>query len=194
MEAIRTFVALRLPSWVQKTVAEVQNRIHVPGIRVRWVEPENFHLSLRFLGDMPVDRLESVYGAVEKGCAGVRAFEVSLEGIGAFPNLRRPRVIWVGLERGREEVARLAASIEDCLEEVGFAREERPFKAHATLGRVKDFSPAVRMLGERAAAQHLEIDGIRVTRIEVMKSQLTRQGPIYTVLREVALVGGEGSE
>jgi 2'-5' RNA ligase len=186
-------VALRLPAEVQQIIGELQDRIHVPGVKVKWVEPENLHLTLKFLGDVPVARLDDVFRAVEAGCSGSRAFEISIEDVGAFPNLRRPRVVWVGLVRGREEVARLAASIEDCLGDAGFPREKRPFKAHATLGRVKDTSPAVRMLGERAGAERLAIGGIRVERIEVMKSQLTRRGPVYTVQKEVILAGGEGS-
>ncbi len=193
MDGVRTFVALRLPAEVRRAIGELEDRIHVPGVRVKWVEPENFHLTLKFLGDVAGDRLEAVFGAVEKGCEGRRAFEISLEGVGAFPDLKRPRVVWVGVHRGREEVARLASSIDDSLAEAGFAREDRPFKAHATVGRVKDTSLAVRELGENIAAEKLALEGIRINRVEVMKSQLTRQGPIYTVQREIVLAGGEGS-
>jgi 2'-5' RNA ligase len=193
VETVRTFVALRLPGEVQRAIADLQRRIHVPGVRVKWVEPESFHLTLKFLGEVPVDRLAAVFGAVEGACEGTEAFEISLEGVGAFPNLRRPRVVWVGLERGREEVKRLAASVEEHLAQPGFARDARPFKAHATVGRVKDASSAVRMLGERIAGEQLVLDGIRVDRVEVMKSKLTRQGPVYTVQKVVALAGGEGS-
>jgi len=193
LESVRTFVAIRLPGDVQRAVADLQDRIHVPGVRVKWVEPENFHLTLKFLGDVPEDRLDRVFGAVEKGCEGQEAFAMSLEGVGAFPNLRRPRVVWIGLNRGREEVARLAASVEALLADVGFEREERPFRAHATVGRVKDVSPAVRQLGDRIAAERLALEGIRIDRVEVMKSQLTRRGPLYSVQREVVLAGGEGS-
>ena len=193
METVRTFVAFRLPGDVQRLIGDLVERLHVPGLKVRWVEPENLHLTVKFLGEVPTDRLDSVFGAVEDACRGVRAFRLSLDGVGAFPNLRWPRVVWVGLGSGRDEAERLAASVEDRLADAGFAREDRSFKAHVTVGRVKERSPLAGTLGERIAAERLAFEGIGVHSVEVMKSQLTRQGPIYTVQKTVALVAGEGS-
>lgn len=193
METVRTFIAVRPPAEVQRAIGEVQERLRVPGLKVKWVEPENFHLTLKFLGEVPVERLEGVFQGLERACRGVPAFDLGLEGLGAFPNLRRPRVVWVGLGRGREEVAGLAGSVENQLTEAGFAGEKRSFKPHATVGRVKEHSPLAGRLGERIAAECLAVEGFRIHSVEVMKSQLTRQGPIYTVQKTVPLVGGGGS-
>ena len=190
---VRTFVAVQLPEELRAALGRLQDRLHVPGIPVKWVEPDLLHLTLKFLGDVPVERLDAVFRGVERAAVRATPFEIVLNGVGAFPNARRPRVVWVGVSEGADTLADLAAAVDEALEIEGFPKEEKPFRSHATLGRVKERSRAVAALGAKITAEAPAFEGFRVETIHIMRSTLTRRGPIYRVQREVALAGGEGS-
>ena len=158
----------------------------IPEGRVRWTRPDNFHLTLKFLGDVPEEVLEDVGAALRDPCAGHAPFEASLSGLGVFPSARRARVLWAGIGAGSEEVRALAADVDAALQPLGFGPEERPYVPHATLGRVRGRPVSLKVPpvipGE---------PGFRVWRVELVKSTLTAEGSVYETLESFAL-GGKG--
>jgi len=150
-----------------------------------WTRDEQLHFTLAFLGEQPEDALPRLREAAAS-CAGVRAFELGLSGAGAFPDPRRPRVLWLGAEEGARELEHLAACLAGGLRAAGFVLEKRPFRAHLTVARVR---PG----GERAASRALgaapqgEIARMRVDRLFLMQSQLSPHGAKHSVVGETLL-------
>ncbi len=189
---IRTFIAIELEEVQHRALRDVQTRlIRERAARdVRWVAPDNIHLTLKFLGDVESGSLPDLQHAVADACAGTATFTLTLTGAGAFPNTRRPNVIWVGVGGAVERAAELAQKIDEACAAVGFAREERPFSPHLTLGRVKrDARPSDRQfIGEMIVnAQIGNLGELPVERVSVMKSELHPGGSVYTRLAEIQL-------
>lgn len=179
MTTIRAFIAIELPNDVRHALGDVAAALAegVPRSAVRWVRPAQMHLTLRFLGDTPADRLPAIQAAMD-GVAGQHApFALRLTEAGGFPNARRPRVVWVGL--GGEEAALLSlvAVLNGALLPLGWPPEDRPFRAHLTLGRVKD-ERAAQGLNWSVAVPPLPVP---VAALHLIESQLRPDGPVYTV-------------
>lgn len=197
MQPIRTFIAIELNEVLHRALADTLARLQRETIAraIRWVVPTNIHLTLKFLGDVDATHLPALEGAVRRVCNDFAPFTLTIGGAGAFPNTRKPNVIWIGA-RGQVDVAtRLAEQIDAACATLGFAREERAFTPHLTLGRVKrDASPSERQrIGALIAAAHIgDVGELRVERVAVMKSVLTPQGSVYTRLAECALALKDG--
>jgi 2'-5' RNA ligase len=145
----------------------------------RWIRPENYHLTLKFLGEVDEEFLPALRSAGEETASAVRKFRVTFGDFGGFPNLRRPRVIFYSINDGFEELRALARGIEDSCETIGFERERKKFRAHLTLARIKkSLSPGLlerlsEMPGLPASA------GQGIDSIVLMKSRLERTGAVY---------------
>src|SRR6266568_5395739 len=179
---LRTFIALPLDDAQRRRVASLQQELADAGGDVKWVEPENLHVTMLFLGQVDALELVEICRAV-RGVAGATGpFSVGAGGVGAFPNLRRPRTLWIGVEEGREELVALHDQIEDALLKIGaYRREEREFTPHITLGRVNgDASPALREALKREADWQGSTQS--VPEVHVMSSELTPDGPRYNVV------------
>ncbi len=182
--SLRLFVAVNLDPALRPAVDQVRRRLvqaWPQGERlVKWVEPENLHLTLKFLGEVGEEKAEEVLAALE-GLAGKGEFEVRYSGLGAFPRPRGARVLWIGVVEGADRLASLAAWVEERLQPLGFPRETRPFSPHLTIGRLR--TPAYHPELERAVEREarVEVGSQRVQSVEVMESVLRRQGPVYTV-------------
>ena len=137
MRTYRTFIAVLLSPELKSRIALIQQKFRHIHCDVKWTAEENLHITLKFLGDVQEDMLSEVCSAVEKAAVGFAPFDLEIKGAGAFPNTRKPQIIWVGVESGGEKLAKLAASIEDELSLLGFEREKKRFSAHITIGRVK---------------------------------------------------------
>jgi 2'-5' RNA ligase len=131
------FVAVPVPAPARDRVAALVASLPVPAAArpVRWVRFDGLHLTLRFLGPTPDERIADVEVAMTAAAAAEQPFRVALGGAGAFPSLRRPRAIWLGVVAGVDDLTRIALRLEDALVEAGWARDERPFRAHLTLAR-----------------------------------------------------------
>jgi 2'-5' RNA ligase len=184
---MRTFIAVELPEKVKGEIEQLQAPFKKTDTLVSWVKPKNIHVTLKFLGEVPEERIKEVLSATQKAVEGARKFTMSLKGTGAFPNLRRPRVIWIGAGSGEEELSLLAARIEEEMEKIGFPKEKRKFSAHFTVGRVK--SPRnIEKLMELVSSSDFQTEEIQVSEVVVMKSQLDPGGAIYTPLRKIPLI------
>lgn len=191
-EQIRTFVAIELDDAIRRALGEVQKRLKQDRAAqlVRWVAPESIHITLKFLGDVDAHALPALQNAIANACIGTPPFALSIAGLGAFPNTRRPNVVWVGTAGQLDMVAQLAKKIDDACATLGFAREERAFTVHLTLGRLKrDASTNGRaMVGPLIEhAQVGTLGELRVDRVCLMKSELRPSGSVYTRLAEIQL-------
>ncbi|MCJ7645372.1 RNA 2',3'-cyclic phosphodiesterase, partial [bacterium] len=119
---MRTFIAVAISSEVREKIAKIQAEFRRGGPDVKWVEPENLHFTLKFLGEVDEDKLLGVIEKTRLGVAGVSSFRVHLSGLGSFPNLKSPRVVWVGVSEGKQELKNLSERIEENLSYLGFAK------------------------------------------------------------------------
>jgi 2'-5' RNA ligase len=181
---MRLFLAVFPPAAVQRAAHAASEALRRPGDSVSWVKPDNLHYTLRFLGELGEEGARRAGEAAAEAAATERAFEATLGGLGAFPDARRARVIWMGMTAGAEPLERLARTLEGALRKRGFDPADRPFSAHLTLGRVRtpgsDWTP-------RLAAARVEPSRFVVDRMVVVQSQLTPKGSNYTVRSEAAL-------
>lgn len=193
---IRTFVAVELDPQVRLRLKEQVDRLR-PRLEaavgpVRWVGQGQYHITLRFLGELLPERLQAVARAVERACGDVLPFQLYLTGLGAFPHLGRPRVLWVGVdEASREQLSRLAHRLNEELDREGFEPAEVPFVPHLTLGRVSQ-AGSVRQAGVLEALGPSSFAGLGPSRVHeavVMRSDLHPSGARYTALYRQPLGG-----
>jgi 2'-5' RNA ligase len=190
-ETLRSFIAVKLPPEALARLAEAQARLCKAEPGWKWVDPKSFHVTLKFLGAVPRADLEALWRSVTEALAGAPAFAVTLRGLGAFPNLRAPRVAWAGIERGAAELTALAEKVEHACAALGFAGEKRPFAAHLTLGRAREPKPNLDLARAIEELAEVELGEAAVDRVLLMKSTLTPKGAIYEALAEHLLQTGE---
>jgi len=186
LKAVRSFIAIFLDPALRPQVVELQRRLAQSGADVKWVEPENLHFTLKFLGDVESSRLEALTGRLKACVEGVRGFELAVGPVGAFPRLQDARVIWVGVSAGREEFTALASLVEEAMKAEGFRSERREISPHLTIGRVRS-SRNVRALAERLASSAPLQGGMKVDTVHLVTSELTARGPVYRPIAAVPL-------
>lgn len=190
MSTIRAFIAIELTAPILERLGDLQSRMQQdlpPGL-LRWVRPEGIHLTLVFLGEIPVEQVDRIAEALGEACAAYAPFTVSIAGIGCFPNTRRPRVVWVGVEEQSGALACLQRDVEGALELLGFPPEGRRFSPHLTLGRVKGGGrQALEVLGTYVEQARVRVGEMRVEGVHLIRSDLQPGGAVYTELAVVAL-------
>jgi 2'-5' RNA ligase len=134
---MRLFAAADLPRPVRDRLAAIRERARDLPLPIRWVRPEGIHLTFKFLGEVTPARLEGIREALRPAARAVPPFRLATAGAGTFPDRGQPRVVWIGIDGDLETARRLQAAIEAAMTAIGFAPEERPFRPHLTLGRVK---------------------------------------------------------
>jgi 2'-5' RNA ligase len=192
MEKIRTFIAIELDEGIKDGLTQLQERLQgqAPRGSVRWVRPEGIHLTLKFLGDVPADQIGEITRALQKSCQGFAPFSLSCGGLGCFPNLKHPNVVWVGLQEETGALAQLQQAIEENVAPLGYPTEKRKFSPHLTLGRVQKRvgSGDLRRLGELVGASETGTWGqMEVRSVNLVRSDLRPSGAVYTRLAEVGL-------
>jgi 2'-5' RNA ligase len=189
---IRSFVAVLLDEGLRERVAAVVERLRPLVRAVAWVPPRNLHVTLQFLGGQSEERLQEAEAALAEAAAASAPVDVTFHGIGAFPGLERPRILWVGLAQGALDVRRLQARVAAALAARGFPREERPWHPHLTIGRVfderrwrREAGPELQSALARAAAT--TFGTMRIAEVALMRSDLSRAGARYTLWRALSL-------
>ena len=183
MASIRTFIAVELPDDIKQKIGDFISVIRPKISGVKWVQTVNLHLTLKFLGNVEEDLINNIINEISEAAQHNSPFNMQLEGFGAFPNLNRPRVFWIDVKHGGNELSKLAASIESKMVKLGFEPESRKFSPHLTVGRVRrgkraNFPEDVPSFGP------VECD---IKTVTVMKSTLTPEGPIYDPLGVINL-------
>ena len=187
---IRTFLAIEIPGEILDQFERIQYRLgrSMTGV-IRWAKPESIHLTLKFFGNITERDIRSIRDALEPRARALGPVDLSIGTLGVFPNLNRPRVLWVGVTKGMQELAALQAQVETALEAAGFAREERPFRPHLTIGRMKGER---RIDGlDKAVEEHRDFAAGSFTAKEMVlfRSDLKPAGPVYTPLATFNLGG-----
>lgn len=178
-----------VPSLALETISQIQGRFKKLGLHASWTRPGNIHLTLKFLGDIDPQRIPGIKQVMVRVFQPCDAFQVSLKGVGVFPNWNKPRVVWIGLDDPGGRLATLQAQLEVNLEPLGWPRESRPFSPHLTLGRLKSPKGIERLRDEAAALPAPAPAPFQIDSVKLYRSELTPQGSIYTVLEDVAFQG-----
>ena len=155
---------------------------------IKWIDPDGMHLTIKFLGEVPEEKIHGLEECIASVAGTSRKFPLQFRGSGTFPQGFGPgsRILWIGVH-GEPEISRLQETLEIALEKHGFPREERPFKPHLTLGRVKSPEGLLPVLSEFEKYRETEFGNMQVDRIVLMESRLTPQGPFYTKRKEAVL-------
>ncbi len=186
-DTIRTFIAFKLPKNIISYISEIQNRFKSYAFKARWVNPENIHLTLKFLGDINYTDIEKVSEAIINAVNNHTPVSLAVKGAGVFPGIKRPRVIWVGLTGEIEKLVGIQNDIEKNLEELGFPREKRPFRGHLTLGRIKGKINPKKLLDAMKKFEKFESELFIADKIFLFKSDLKSTGSVYTELKSISL-------
>ena len=191
MEQIRSFIAIELPDEVRSGLSRLQAQLKAAGhAPVKWVDPYSIHLTLKFLGNVTADRVGEITEAMAAAARGISPFQLEVRGLGAFPNLRRVQVVWVGVGGEVDQLSRLQRGIESGLAPLGFAPESREFRPHLTIARLREqVSLEERQnFGRLIAGTGFEaVYRFGVDSVSLMRSQLTREGAIYSRLSSARL-------
>lgn len=177
---VRLFIALPLPEQTRRALDKIIQDLKRGSAAVRWVRPDHIHLTLRFLGDTEPSQIPALAALIDSAAGAHPTMSLSLDRLGAFPNLRSPRVYWIGSadQQAVEGLQALAATIEQGVQERGFEPEKKLFKPHLTLGRVKQPDNRDR-LGQLIETYRMPALRVPLTEIVLFQSTLTPQGPIY---------------
>jgi 2'-5' RNA ligase len=182
-KTLRTFVAVEINGPIRARAGELIATLAATTADVKWVEPHNLHLTLKFLGDVHHREIAEVCKAVAQGAAEVEVFELEVRGAGAFPNAARPRTVWLGAAAGANQMVVLHDRVEAALAKLGYREEHRRFQTHLTIGRVRGAGPGIAELG-KLLQQHADfvVGSMTVQKVTVFSSELTPAGPVYEVL------------
>ena len=186
---IRTFIALELPPSVISLLEKVQEDLKLMGLRAKWVRPGNIHLTLKFIGNINPGDIDIIGGTMMDAVDDFAAIDLVAGGIGVFPGIKRPRVIWVGLGGQIQLLFAMQRVLEDNLAALGFKKKKRPFKGHLTLGRFRQtVNPnTIRQIMREYA--NLYSEEFTARRIILFKSDLKPTGAVYSQLRQAVLEG-----
>ena|ERR1051326_1889741 len=183
---MRLFIAVEIDDRVRKKLAGAQRRLRYVNAKVSWVAPQNFHFTLKFLGETARELLPGIQKTMDTAAVEIPPIQCELRGLGQFP-----RVIWAGLHGATEQLATLAKRLDEELGQLGFLREAREFKPHLTLGRIK-------FVGDREGLTRLidslrnePFGAVRVEAIHLFHSELSPRGSIYTKVHTAHLKGAE---
>jgi len=185
--SVRAFIAIRIPPPVREETAALQAKLKRYALPIRWVPPDHMHLTLHFLGDLDRRRLTQAGKAMERASAGCEAMTLAAKGLGTFPGVRRPRVIWCGFCGETDKLVHLHGGLGDELRQCGFTVERRPFRAHLTLGRVKNALPADQLVAAIRTLGGFESERFTVRTVHLYESRLRPRGALYISLGEAGL-------
>lgn len=182
-ETLRSFLALDTPDEIRKEIGAAQDRLKriIQG-DIRWVRPEGMHLTLKFFGNISGSDAANISDAVGRAAAGIRPFALAIGGVGAFPDPHRPRVLYLGMTGDVERLVAFQKGLEQALSMIGFPREERPFRPHLTLGRIRNPRGLIGLAGVLEKGESYAAGQFTASGLGLFKSDLTPRGAIYTRL------------
>jgi 2'-5' RNA ligase len=185
---LRSFIAFKPPEDITRRIGQLQSQLHSEGVAARWVKPSNIHLTLKFLGETDPDKAGNIRDAMQAAVAGHAPLELALGGLGGFPNLSRPRVIWLGVAQDIDRLKDIQQQLEARLARHGFQPEHRPYRAHLTIGRIRH----PKRWGTRttAAVRQIPANALQPFTLDKLiwyQSRLHPGGAEYTALAKIPL-------
>lgn len=187
MEKIRTFIAVNLNPEIKEYLTSLQNILNIPETKIKWIEKNNLHLTMKFLGYISLEQTELIKSELKKIASRYSPFIIGLSSnIGTFPTYKMPRIIWVGIKEGISELKELYNSIENKLSNKGFPGEDKDFSGHITIGRVKFIRDKTNFI---QIFKRIEVNNFtqEIGSIDLMESKLTPSGPIYDITAKFPL-------
>ncbi len=188
-QTIRAFIAFPLPELITTRICDIQERLKSYRLPVRWVKPENVHLTLKFLGEISLSTIDGIAEVIEDTVRDFSPLILFTKGLGVFPGIKKPRVIWIGISGDIKPLSEIQANLETNLEIKGFAKENRPFKSHLTLGRVKDDIHPENLIDILRSFSDFSSEPFEAGELVLYKSELNPSGALYTKLQTVYLDG-----
>jgi 2'-5' RNA ligase len=185
MAKIRTFIAIELADSVRQKIGALQDELKRDREKISWTKAENIHLTLKFLGDTDEAKIDDIADVITKSVGELSRFKLRVTGLGAFPNFRRPRVLWVGMPNPPISLIEIAENIDQQLGEIGFQTEDRKYSPHLTVARVK--AALSEQFTQKLKSREFDGGEFEVTEVLLIKSDLHARGAVYTPLRKIAL-------
>ncbi len=182
---IRTFIAVNIPKSYMQPIAGLLDELKATGAAVRWVKPESMHITLKFLGNIDERLVKDLGGKIAESTRDMTPIELRAKGCGAFPSIKNPRVVWLGISGNVDLLGKLQAKLEKSLIPLGFAPEKRPFRAHLTLGRLKGSRGKSKLISALRDKSNFVLDPFEVKEVVVYRSDLKPTGAVYTAIRKV---------
>jgi 2'-5' RNA ligase len=186
-DTVRVFIAVNLPGFVKEKLSEIQSELKQWRMNVKWTRIENIHLTLKFLGDISRDKLEPISRVVETACSGFEPVKLMAKGVGVFPGVKRPRVLWTGVAGQTDKLGLLQGEIDHGLSSVGFQKEKRQFTGHLTLGRFKQSPHPEKILDIMNRFKDMETGPFLTDTVYIYQSDLKPSGPVYSELGAIKL-------
>lgn len=186
-ERVRSFVAIEIPAEVKRKLAGLSESLRAEGVRASWVREANLHLSLRFLGEITTEERQQIESELAQVCVGIAHMQLAVEGCGAFPNARSPRVVWAGISGELEPLDALAVAVETAACSAGLEPMPKRFRPHVTLGRIRESGRV--SATATVLEKHAEFSGgaIPVGRVSLFASELRPAGAKHTRLQSFEL-------
>ena len=185
---MRLFIAIEIPEDIKKLITEVQGKIKGSGVHANWTRPEGVHFTLKFLGEVPESKVGAIMTSLTSTCKGINTFQLEISNAGAFPNIRNPRVIWLGISGETGPLAKIQVSIEEGMANLGFEREKRKFSPHLTLARIKYLKEHDNWQKALDSVKDIRFPEFAVDHVSLMKSELKPSGAVYTEIGKVELI------
>ena len=186
-QIIRTFIAVEIPDGIKAAMRDIQSDLRKSGADVGWARPEGVHLTLKFLGDVEADAIPRLAAELGVALSGMRPFTLSVGGTGVFPTPKSPRVVWLGLGGDMDALGAAQKAVEAVCGGFGFKPEDRPFRPHLTLGRVKSAKGRDALIKALALHENAELGTFTAGSVSVMKSELKPSGAVYTEMHKINL-------
>ena len=184
---IRVFLAIEIPKELKESISELQKFLKKSNADANWVPAENFHYNLKFFGWTTEDEIKKLISITEKTASKAKSFEIEIKGTGGFPSLNSPRVLWLGMSKGTNQIKELAEKLDLEYSKIGIPKEEREFKAHLTLCRIKSNDNKKALVDKAKQKQHINIGTFKAEELVLFSSKLTRKGPIYEPIKRFRL-------
>ncbi len=186
---MRVFIAVRVTQKIIDSAVKIQEKLTVPDCKVKWVEPYNLHVTLKFIGETDEKNFAAVENIMNGVFKKIKPFDVSFRGCGVFPNTQSPRVVWVGIGEGEQFLKSITEKLNDTLAMLNVPSEEWRFAGHLTLGRIKGRQGVGSLLQSLGEVPEDTLGSMTVDNVELMESKLSSSGPEYRILRKVSLGG-----
>ncbi|MCK5287205.1 MAG: RNA 2',3'-cyclic phosphodiesterase [Thermodesulfovibrionia bacterium] len=188
---MRCFIAIEISEVIKSELLEIEEELKKHGADVRWLKPDNIHLTLKFLGNIKEEIAGKISGIIEAICSHYDSFDLTVKGLGIFPNRKSPRVLWVGIE-GNNILSTLQKEVDEGMSSIGLENEKSEFTAHLTLGRIRSSRGKEALLDAINQRKNDNFGSITVKSLSLIKSDLSPTGATYTKISEVSL-GTSGS-
>ena len=183
---IRAFICIELPDDIKEKLGRLQADLKALGQSVRWTRTDGIHLTLKFLGDIEQEVVPNIVEQISEAAQQISPFEIQVKDVGAFPNFKKPRVFWIGIDEQSGALAHIQTAIESNLASLGFEKEQRRFSPHLTIGRVKT-SEGLNSISSALEQMKLKVMSFSAKQVVVMQSQLQPTGAVYTPLHVIKI-------